>query len=273
MSPELLPLEETENMVPEGAAGESNVPSGGSWKVKAAGAGAALLAVFAWWNFSIQRSTKPSVEFHAGETAVVSPMPTPRTQETRASAITRSANVATIKVHIAGRVKKPGVYALPSGARVADAVQRAGGAHEDGDINAINLAAWAEDGARIEVPPKQMPQEETLPESVATNAPQSFSYATAKPTKASKAVRSSVAVKSEARSKSTVLPAVKFPIDINRADAKMLEALPGVGPSTAQKILAYREENGGFKSIDDLDEVKGIGPVKLEKMRPFVVVR
>ncbi|HEX8552379.1 MAG TPA: ComEA family DNA-binding protein [Abditibacteriaceae bacterium] len=269
MSHESLPQKaDKENESPMGGAGEKDARASSSWKTKAAVAAALVLVLLGWWKASVQRSATAPVEFSADEASVPASMPLRGTPKAQGPLAARNANEATIKVHIAGRVKKPGVYALPPNSRIADAIQRAGGAQKDGDVDAINLAAWAEDGSRIEVPPK-----ETAAPAVETPRITRDSLAAADLRAAPRPKRSRVAVLPEAPSKSTVLPAVKFPIDINRADAQTLEALPGVGPSTAQKILAYREENGSFQSVDDLDEVKGIGPVKLEKMRPFVLVR
>ena len=136
-------------------------------------------------------------------------------------------------VHVAGAVQRPGVYRLRSGARVRDAVRRAGGASSDGDANAINLAAKVVDGAQVIVPLK-----------LGTAA--------------------SGAAPAEA---GTGSPA---PISLGNATAEQLDTLDGVGPATAEKIIQWRTENGGFTSVDDLGEVPGIGPKKLEALRSQV---
>lgn len=136
-------------------------------------------------------------------------------------------------VHVAGAVRRPGVYRLRSGARVRDAVRRAGGASSDGDANAINLAAKVVDGAQVIVPLK-------LGTAASGVAP------------------------AEAGAASTA------PISLGNATAEQLDTLDGVGPATAEKIIQWRTENGGFTSVDDLGEVPGIGPKKLEALRSQV---
>ncbi len=136
-------------------------------------------------------------------------------------------------VHVAGAVRRPGVYKLRSGARVRDAVRRAGGASSDGDANAINLAAKVADGAQVIVPLKAGKQ------AAGAAPPAADASATA-------------------------------PLSLGNATAEQLDTLDGVGPATAEKIIKWRTENGGFTSIDDLGEVPGIGPKKLEALRSQV---
>jgi competence protein ComEA len=136
-------------------------------------------------------------------------------------------------VHVAGAVRRPGVYKLGSGARVRDAVRRAGGASSDGDANAINLAAKVVDGAQVIVP-----------------------------LKAGKLA--AAAAPAAAGAGSTA------PISLGNATVEQLDTLDGVGPATAEKIIQWRTENGGFTSVDDLGEVPGIGPKKLEALRSQV---
>lgn len=145
----------------------------------------------------------------------------------RGSASTAGAGPVT--VHVAGAVLLPGVYELAPGSRVDDAVRGAGGATADAELGRINLAAPLGDGDQIYVPVAG--EDVPLPP-----AP-------------------------EARSDRE--PAVTGPVDVNRATAEGLEALPGVGPATAAAIVAERERNGPFVSIDDLERVPGIGPAKL----------
>lgn len=134
-------------------------------------------------------------------------------------------------VHVAGAVRHPGVYTMPAGARVKDAVRRAGGARRGANVDAVNLAARVADGQQIVVP--------------------------------SRAV---AAVASDA-----VDPAAPtVPVSLGSATLDQLETLDGVGPATAQKIVAYRTEHGGFRSVDDLANVPGIGPKKLAALRPHV---
>lgn len=154
----------------------------------------------------------------------------------------------TLTVHVAGAVQKPGVYTLAEGSRVADALHKAGGAKPNADTDALNLAEPLADGQKIYLPHK---------------------HETAPPTLAS--ARSS----SPQSDTSRIKPAdrVQFPLDLNRATAEQLEALPGIGPVLAQRIVEYRQQVGRFHSVDDLLEVHGIGPKRLERIRPYVVVR
>jgi competence protein ComEA len=230
---------------------------------------------------------------------------------------TASMTAPTVVVHVAGQVHKPGVYTLPPNARVRDAVLKAGGPLRDADINAINLAAWAEDGTKIEVPRKPSAPvvanaasatELTEPAADAETAPapteseeeepvtDSTTLPTPAPQARAKSVRRSIETtaqrtRAKARSAKPKVAAgvprattasgnesvnaspeylAKHPLNLNRARAEQLEILPGIGPSLAQKIVDYREQNGGFKSVDDLDNVSGIGPKKLEALRPLV---
>ena len=146
----------------------------------------------------------------------------------------------TVTVHVAGQVANPGVYAVPAGGRVADAVVAAGGTAAEADVEQLNLAARLSDGERIYVPKKG--------EAPAAVAPAAAAGAT----------------------KPSGSPA--GPVDLNTATAEQLEALPGVGPATSKAILTYRANHGRFRSVTELLEVPGIGPAKLEALRPLVRV-
>jgi competence protein ComEA len=147
----------------------------------------------------------------------------------------------TVTVHVAGQVANPGVYAVPAGGRVADAVVAAGGTASEADVEQLNLAARLSDGERIYVPKKG----EVPPAVSSAPAPGSGTKAGAAPA---------------------------GPVDLNTATAEQLEALPGVGPATSKAILAYRASHGRFRSVTELLEVPGIGPAKLEALRPLVKV-
>ena len=150
-----------------------------------------------------------------------------------------------IVVHVAGEVKNPGVYTLPSGARMIDAVTAAGGATASADLEVINLATPLTDSSQIYVPAK----------GVAAHP------AFARPQPGINGVVSS----SNSASASGL-------VNINRASVTELDSLPGVGPSTAQAIVEYRVAHGPFGSPEDLLNVKGIGPAKFEAMRKLVGV-
>ena len=141
-----------------------------------------------------------------------------------------------VVVHVAGAVRHPGVYRLPASSRVVDAVRRAGGARRHADLAALNLAAKVEDGRQVLVPLRG-----------ATPA----------------------AVGSAAAGGSTA-PAV--PVDLNTATPDQLDQLDGIGPGMAAAILKYRQEHGGFGSVDELGEVPGIGEKRLASLREQVRV-
>ena len=144
-------------------------------------------------------------------------------------------------VHVVGAVRRPGLYRLREGARVADAVARAGGATGAAELAALNLAAPLVDGVQVLVPIRS-----ASPAGVESAEGDSAPGAAVGPT-----------------------AAVGKP-SLSSATAEQLDELPGVGPVTAQKILDYRAEHGPFRSVDDLDAVPGIGPVRIEQLRDLV---
>jgi competence protein ComEA len=141
-----------------------------------------------------------------------------------------------LTVHVAGAVRRPGLYRLAEGKRVADAVARAGGATAKADTAAINLAAPLADGIQVLVPRRVV-----------------------------------VAAGSAAAGSSESGSTAAGPVSLSSATVEQLDALPGVGPVTAQKIIDYRAEHGGFRSVDDLDAIPGIGPARLEQLRDVVM--
>lgn len=156
---------------------------------------------------------------------------------------------AEIVVHVAGAVKKPGVVKIPRGSRVDDAVRAAGGFSGQADADSINLAQPLEDGMQVYVPRRGELVEVQGRVGAVRRAPSS-------------AGRS-------ARQEEQLVGK----ININTATAEQLESLPGIGPVTARAIIEYRKQNGGFRSVEELLEVRGIGEKRLEQIRPFVVVR
>jgi competence protein ComEA len=150
----------------------------------------------------------------------------------RVSAPARTDTATRLYVNVVGAVRRPGLYRLPDGARVADAVARAGGATHKAQIELLNLAARVADGEQVVVPRRG-----------AAGSPAAASTGGAAPS---------------------------GPVHLNSATIEQLDALPGVGPVTAQKIVDYRQQHGGFKSVDELDAVPGIGPARLEDLRGLV---
>jgi competence protein ComEA len=143
----------------------------------------------------------------------------------------RPAATARLFVDVAGAVRRPGLYRLPEGSRVADAIGRAGGATRRAQLELVNLAARISDGEQVVVPRR------------------------------GSGVAGAISGGSSASS---------GPVHLNGATLEQLDGLPGVGPVTAQKILDYRQQHGSFGSVDELDAIPGIGPARLEQLRGLV---
>jgi competence protein ComEA len=135
-------------------------------------------------------------------------------------------------VNVTGAVRRPGVFRLRAGARVQDAVRRAGGAGPRADLSAVNLAAKVSDGAQILVLERG--------QTTAAAASSSAGAAAAAPAQ---------------------------PVNLNTATVEQLDALDGIGPTTAQKIVGYRQQHGGFGSVGELDRIPGIGAKKVAALR------
>jgi len=158
-----------------------------------------------------------------------------------------------VVVSVVGLVHTPGLVTLEPGARIADALDAAGGALDGADMLGLNMARRVTDGEQIVVgigaPPGQ-PTE--MGSSVVTGADSSADAA---------GPRGSPAPGGPAG-----------PVDLNTATVEQLDTLPGVGPVTAAAIVSWRDSNGRFTSVDQLGEVDGIGPVRLAKLRDLVLV-
>ena len=137
-----------------------------------------------------------------------------------------------VVVHVVGAVRVPGLYRLARGKRVADAVERAGGATGKADLALINLAAPVADGQQVVVPARAPP--------------------------------------GAAAGEGNGGDAAAGPVHLNTATLDQLDELPGVGPVTAQKILDYREKHGAFSSLRELDAIPGIGPARLAQLSELV---
>jgi competence protein ComEA len=199
--------------------------------------GAAALALVRWWR------TAP-----ASDATTLLPAPGPTLSTTIGPIGPTTVRVPEIGVDVVGAVQHPDLYYLAEGARVADAIKAAGGFAPDADRDAVNLAARLKDEQQLRVPRVGESQ------SVARDV---------KPT-------SAVAIaRGEDASSSTMADGL---VDLNRADAAALEALPGVGATLAGRIIDYRTTHGPFQSVDQLDDVDGIGAETLAELRSLVTV-
>jgi competence protein ComEA len=139
------------------------------------------------------------------------------------------AGKAKVVVDVAGAVRRPGLYRLEPGARVANALAAAGGATRRANVDAVNLAAPLADGLQVVVPLRG------------------------------------------AAGSASGSPSSTAPVDLNSASVEQLDALPGIGPSTAQKIVDYRQAHGAFHSLEELDAVPGIGAGRIAQLKGLVV--
>jgi competence protein ComEA len=163
---------------------------------------------------------------HAGTAVPAEPIPAPPLTTTAAAP-------TVVVVDVAGAVRRPGLYRLAQGARVADAIRRAGGATRRADLSLVNLAQLVADGEQVLIP------------------------------------RRGAAPAATGATGGAAAPSTG-PIHLNSATLEELDTLPGVGPVTAQKIVDYRTKHGAFSSVDELDAIPGIGPARLDQLRDLV---
>jgi competence protein ComEA len=201
----------------------------------------ALAAGLVWYRIGLGSTAAAS----SADTAVRSkPSPTTSTPATRQRATSptegapsTSAPAAELVVHVSGAVSREGLVRVPPGSRVADAIAAAGGAAPGADLRRLNLAAKVADGQQVAVPAAGEPLVSSTP-AAGGSAPAS----------------------------------TDAPLDVNTATEAQLEALPGIGPSLARAIVAERERAGGFRTVDDLRKVRGIGDARFAQLRPLVRV-
>jgi competence protein ComEA len=160
---------------------------------------------------------------------------TPAVTPVRTPAKPAAAAAKLLVIDVAGAVRRPGLYRLRSGSRIDDAIAAAGGATGKAQLDTVNLAAPVADGEQIVVPGRG-----AAAGGAAASPPAAGSSPTA-------------------------------PVDLNSATLEQLEALPGIGPVTAQKILDYRQQHGAFHSVDELQGVPGIGPAHMEQLKGLVI--
>ncbi|HUG17296.1 MAG TPA: helix-hairpin-helix domain-containing protein [Thermomicrobiales bacterium] len=146
-------------------------------------------------------------------------------------------NPRTIRVYVGGAVMSPGLYTLERGSRVADAISAAGGITQDGDTSSLGMAAPLRDADQIIIPAK-----------------------------------STAAATSVVANEADAAPSARAPININTADAEQLNSLPGIGPAIAGRIIDYRQRNGFFRSVEELDNIEGISERMVEELRPLVTI-
>jgi competence protein ComEA len=182
--------------------------------------GLALLAVLALVGPRLARTGTAHGPAEAGAPSPLKAMPAARPR---------------LVVDVVGAVRHPGLYRLREGARVADAVARAGGPTRKAELGAVNLAAPLVDGTQVVVPMR---------------------------------AAAGAGAASSAPSGSPAGPAAK--VSLGSATLEQLDALPGIGPVTAQKIIDWRVAHGGFRSVDALDDVPGIGPARIAQLRDLV---
>lgn len=179
-------------------------------------------------------------------------------QQSTSESVSEQSSV--VKVDVKGAVAHPGVYSLQPDDRIEGALQAAGGATSKAALDSVNLAQRLSDGMVIRVPAKGEKDVQTIALPV-TETPGTNREA---------APGSSSAVVS---SKTTEKPTQSTKVNINTADASALETLSGIGPAKAAAILAYRQEHGPFRSVDDLLDVSGIGPKVLDQIRDAIVLQ
>jgi competence protein ComEA len=197
-------------------------------------------AVVAWRTAGESTPVVPALSRHSAAplvpSASASGPPTGATNGATTGAQKAAQGSGTVTVDVAGKVRRPGVRTLPMGSRVVDALERAGGPRGRIDLTGLNLARVLVDGEQILVGQPAAPG--GIAAGVASNAP----------------------------------PSAGTLVNLNTATGEQLESLPGVGPVTAEKILAWRESHGAFSSVDELLEIDGIGEKTFAELAPLVTL-
>jgi competence protein ComEA len=200
---------------------------------------AALIAgTYLWWSRPRPRPVPPAVVSPAAHRQASTEAPSPDT----GTPATPTVSPSPVLVDVTGKVRHPGVVSLPAGARVIDAIKAAGGARAGAKTSGLNLARRVVDGEQILVGVDGTPAPAGPPALPPSGAPPG-----------------------------AATPA-GAPLDLNTADAAQLDQLPGVGPVLARRIVDYRTQHGGFRSVDELREVSGIGSAKFSDLKGLVTV-
>lgn len=219
-------------------------------------AGAAVVAAVVGALVVIASASPPPVEMSMPRASASAPDAWPRssggsTDERpvgdRGAGSPTSTHSPDVVVHVAGAVATPGLVSVPFTARLADALAAAGGPTGGADVDRLNLAAPVVDGSRVYVPVVGQAE----PAVVSGSGP--------------------AAVDGGAPGAGLASEPVAGPVDLNTATAEQLDVLPGVGPATAAAIVAHRNENGPFLGVDELQDVRGIGPAKFDALRDLVL--
>ncbi len=213
-----------------------------------------MVCVGAWW---LLRAPAPPLENSIPLVSIASTSDSSSSSDVGAIPSTTLVGVREVVVHVAGAVNTPGVYRLKPNARVIDAVNAAGGVTASADTAAVNLALPLLDAEQVYIPTRSSKKPHT------TVAVQRKLPTT--PSAPSSTVAAAIVGATESSVKSAL-------VNINTATALELEALPSVGPSTAQAIISFRTKNGPFGKAEDLLKVPGIGDGKLAAMKPFVAL-
>jgi competence protein ComEA len=175
-----------------------------------------------------------------------------------------------IVVHVAGAVKKPGVYHLKPGARNDDAVRAAGGFTSAANPDAINLAAHSEDGIQLYIPTRA---EHPSGGDTAHDSAGTSSVAPVESPGGSSRIKGAKSGGQSSHSSGKFSDPSQGQVNLNTADAAQLQHIPGIGPAMAERILAYRRTAGRFQSTEELTQISGIGDKKYQKMKPYLTVR
>ena len=164
-------------------------------------------------------------------------------------------NKNTIVVHVVGEVNSPGVVTLNEGARIIDAINAAGGKTEEADLSKVNLAYIIEDGVQIYIPSISETSK------IGENNEEEIKY-----------IREDAGEGIILASASEEIDTKQVKVNINTANLEKLQTLPGIGESTAKKIIEYREQNGKFSKIEDIKNVSGIGESKYNTLKDNITV-